>query len=57
MTALIWLIPIALLLGGLGLTAFFWSVRTGQFEDPQGDAVRIFADNDDKPLIDDTYKL
>jgi cbb3-type cytochrome oxidase maturation protein len=34
MTALLWLIPIALGLGVAGLAAFFWSVRSGQYEDP-----------------------
>lgn len=49
MTALFWLIPLALALGLLGLIAFFWSVRSGQFDDPEGDATRIL-NSDDKPL-------
>ncbi len=53
MTALFWLIPIALALGGAGLAAFFWSVKTGQFEDPKGDAERILFDGEDRPLMDD----
>ena len=52
MTALFWLIPIALSLGVLGLTAFFWSVRSGQFEDTKGDAHRILSD-DEYPIVDD----
>ena len=52
MNALIWLIPLALLLGGLGLAAFFWSVRSGQYDDMDGAAERILLD-DDKPLTDD----
>jgi len=52
MTALLWLIPIALILGGLGLMAFFWSVKSGQFDDPEGDASRILLD-DDGPIVDD----
>lgn len=52
MTALLWLIPIALVLGLSGLAAFFWSVKSGQFEDPDGDAVRILMD-DDKPIVKD----
>lgn len=52
MTALLWLIPIALVLGSLGLIAFFWSVRSGQFDDDKGNAVRILMD-DDKPLLDE----
>ncbi len=49
MTAVLWLIPIAFLIGLAGLYAFFWSVKTGQFEDPEGDAERILK-NDDYPL-------
>lgn len=49
MTALLFLIPIALLLGGAGLCAFLWSVRTGQFEDLDGAATRILYD-DERPL-------
>lgn len=51
MTALFWLIPIALFLGLIGLVAFFWSVKSGQFDDEKGNAVRILI-NDDKPLPD-----
>ncbi|MEM7694616.1 MAG: cbb3-type cytochrome oxidase assembly protein CcoS [Pseudomonadota bacterium] len=45
MTALIYLVPAALALGGLGLVAFFWSVRAGQFDDPEGAARRILDDD------------
>jgi len=51
MTALFWLIPIALILGLFGLVAFFWSIKSGQFDDSKGNAVRILMD-DDGPLID-----
>jgi len=51
MTALLWLIPIALVLGSLGLVAFFWAVRSGQFDDEKGNAVRILM-GDDKPLYE-----
>jgi cbb3-type cytochrome oxidase maturation protein len=40
MTALAWLIPAALFLGGLGLVAFLWALRSGQFEDLEGAAYR-----------------
>lgn len=49
MTALIWLLPIALLMGGVGLAAFFWALRSGQFEDPEGAAARILLDDDLAP--------
>ncbi|BDA84179.1 hypothetical protein Sa4125_17210 [Aureimonas sp. SA4125] len=46
MTSLLILIPVALALGLVGLGAFFWAYRSGQFEDPEGDALRILSDDD-----------
>jgi len=46
MSVLVYLIPIALFLGGLGLAAFFWALKSGQFEDPDGSAERILLDDD-----------
>lgn len=44
------LIPVSLFLGGLGLAAFFWALKRGQFDDPEGNAQRILrTDYDDKP--------
>jgi cbb3-type cytochrome oxidase maturation protein len=48
MEGLLYLIPAALLLGLLGLAAFLWSMRSGQFEDLDGAASRILFDDDDK---------
>lgn len=45
MDSLIWLVPLALLLGGLGLGAFLWSLRSGQYEDLDGAAARILFDD------------
>lgn len=50
MSIILYLIPIALLMGGVGLAAFLWSIRSGQFDDPKGAASRILIDDDDKPL-------
>jgi cbb3-type cytochrome oxidase maturation protein len=47
MTILLLLIPAALAIGGLGLAAFFWALRDGQFDDPDGNAARILMDDDD----------
>jgi cbb3-type cytochrome oxidase maturation protein len=46
MTILVYLIPVALLLGGLGLAAFLWALRSGQYEDLEGAASRILFDDD-----------
>ncbi len=46
MTALAWLIPAALFLGLLGLAAFLWSLRSGQFEDLEGASWRAIQDSE-----------
>ena len=44
------LIPVSLFLGAVGLVAFWWMLRRGQFDDPDGDAHRILrGDYDDHP--------
>ena len=44
MTALAWLVPAALALGGLGLAAFLWSLKNGQYEDLEGAGWRALDD-------------
>lgn len=46
MTGLVILVPLALVMGALGLAAFFWALRRGQFEDLDGAAARILIDED-----------
>ncbi len=46
MNMLIYLIPIALFLGGLGLGAFLWSLKSGQYDDLDGAAWRVLAQDD-----------
>jgi len=46
MNALIFLIPVALGLGGLGLAAFLWTLKSGQYDDLDGAAWRILKDDD-----------
>lgn len=46
MSILFILIPVTLLMGGAGLAAFLWSLSTGQYEDPDGDAERILIDDE-----------
>ena len=52
MTGLAFLIPIALGMGLLGLVAFLWSMRDGQYDDMDGAANRILID-DEEPLEED----
>jgi cbb3-type cytochrome oxidase maturation protein len=46
MNVLIYLVPIALMLGLIGLLAFLWSLKSGQYDDLEGAAVRILPDDD-----------
>lgn len=47
MTSLFVTIPIALLMGLAALGAFFWTLRSGQYEDLDGAANRILIDEED----------
>ena len=47
MNVLVFLIPVALFLGGAGLVLFFWAMRDGQFEDLDGAANRILIDDEE----------
>jgi cbb3-type cytochrome oxidase maturation protein len=40
----IYLIPVALVLGGIGLAGFLWALRNGQYDDLEGAAMRILLD-------------
>jgi cbb3-type cytochrome oxidase maturation protein len=46
MDIMIFLIPAAVFMGAIGLAAFFWSLRSGQYEDLEGAAHRILIDED-----------
>jgi len=46
MNVLAYLIPAALLLGLVGLAAFFWSVKSGQYDDLDGAAERILIEDE-----------
>ena len=47
MTILLLLVPVAVLLGFAGLAAFLWALRSGQFEDTEGQGWRVLIDDDD----------
>lgn len=46
MEVLVYLVPLALLLGGLGLAGFLWSLKNGQYDDLDGAAWRAIADDE-----------
>ena len=46
MDIMIFLIPAAVFLGAMGLAAFFWSLKSGQYEDLDGAKHRILLDDD-----------
>ena len=48
MNVLVYIIPIALGLGLVGLFAFLWALRTGQYSDVDGAAERVLSDDDIK---------
>jgi len=50
MTGLALLIPIALMMGLFGLGAFFWALKSGQFDDCEGAAARILIDEEGDSL-------
>lgn len=46
MSSLVYLVPLALILGGVALWAFLWSLASGQYEDLDGAAERILLDDE-----------
>jgi len=46
MEVLVYLVPLALVLGALGLVGFLWSLRNGQYDDLDGAAWRAIADDE-----------
>jgi cbb3-type cytochrome oxidase maturation protein len=46
MNVLIYLVPMALLLGLTGLIGFIWTLRTNQYDDLDGAALRILPNDD-----------
>jgi cbb3-type cytochrome oxidase maturation protein len=50
MNVLLYMIVAAGALAVTGLAAFIWALKSGQFDDPAGDAARILLD-DDRPRL------
>lgn len=49
MNVLVYLIPMAVGLGLIGLLGFLWSLRSGQYNDMEGAALRVLSDDDLPP--------
>jgi cbb3-type cytochrome oxidase maturation protein len=49
MEVLIYLVPMALALGLLGLAGFLWSLKSGQYDDLDGAAWRAIMDDEPSP--------
>lgn len=56
MDIVILLIPIAIILAGLAIWAFFWSVNSGQFDDLESPAHKILYDDDQELIPDDAKR-
>lgn len=48
MSVLLYLIPIALILSLIGLAAFIWTLRSGQYDDLEGAAHRILFEDENE---------
>jgi cbb3-type cytochrome oxidase maturation protein len=46
MEVLVFLVPLAIMLGAIGLAAFLWSLKSGQYDDLDGAAWRAIADDE-----------
>lgn len=52
MSSLVFLVPLALVLGGAALAAFLWSLRSAQYDDLDGAAERILLDEENDRISD-----
>ena len=46
MNVLVYLLPAAIGLGLIGLFGFLWALRSGQYSDVEGAALRVHSDDD-----------
>lgn len=56
MDIILMLIPAALLISGVTIVVFYWSVKSDQYEDMDGEAHRILMDDDDEMIPGNTKK-
>lgn len=52
MNYMAFLVLLSAAMGAVGLAAFLWVLRSGQYDDLEGDAARILIDDDDQPKKD-----
>ena len=52
MNILYLLIPLGLLLVGIGIAVFFWAVRSGQYDDLESPAMSVVMDDDTRPAAE-----
>ena len=57
MDIILMLIPAALLISGVTIVVFYWSVKSDQYEDMDGEAHRILMDDDDEMIPGNARKL
>ncbi len=53
MNVLVYLVPMAVGLGLIGLIAFLWALKSGQYSDVEGAALRVLSDDDIEPQHDE----
>ena len=51
MNVLIYLLPMAIGLGLIGLLAFLWALKSGQYSDVEGAALRVLSDDDIESVV------
>lgn len=56
MNILYLLIPLGLVLLTCAVAAFFWAVRSGQFDDLESPAMSVIMDDDSKPAPENRRK-
>lgn len=53
MNVLVYLVPMAVGLGLIGLFAFLWALMSGQYSDIEGAALRVLTDDDIEDVPDE----
>ncbi len=54
MDVIYWLIPVVILLGLVMLGILLWAIKSGQYEDMEGEGSRILMDEDEPGVSGDS---